>query len=67
MLEVKYPEINVELVGFDGNAFVILGRVKQALEKGGISKEEIDEFTEEATQGDYDELLQCCMRWVNIS
>ena len=31
MNEVKYPEIEVELVGQDGNAFVILGAVRRAM------------------------------------
>ena len=61
----KYPQIEVELVGQDGNAFSVLGRVTQAMQRGRIPKEEIEKFTKEATSGDYNELLNTCMEWVN--
>lgn len=66
MNEVKYPEIEVELVGQDGNAFVILGAVRRAMRSAGVSSEEIDSFYDEATSGDYDHLLSTCMRWVTV-
>lgn len=61
----KHPNVNVQLVGEDGNAFSILGRVKAALRKAGISKNEQDAFLDEAMSGDYDHLLQTVMGWVN--
>jgi hypothetical protein len=36
MSDVKYPEIEVELIGTDGNAFAILGKVQEALKRGGV-------------------------------
>jgi hypothetical protein len=30
-MKIKYPDIEVELVGQDGNAYSILGRVNRAL------------------------------------
>jgi uncharacterized protein len=66
MSEVKYPKITVRLVGTDGNAFAILGTVRKALKKAGVSQEQIDEFTTDATMSTYDHLLQTCMQWVNI-
>jgi hypothetical protein len=65
-LKVRYPNITVELTGQDGNAFFILGTVKRALRKGNVPQAEIDQFFHEATQGDYDDLLQTCMKWVNV-
>lgn len=65
--ETRYPEIEVELVGNDGNAFVILGAVGKALRRAGVSQAERDEFTAEATAGDYDHLLQTAMRWVSVT
>ena len=53
--------IKVKLVGEDGNAFVILGKVKDALRRGGQPKEFIDAFLKEAMSGDYDHLLCTCM------
>ena len=63
---VKYPNVKVKLVGRDGNAFAILGAVKNALAKAGVSKEERDLFLKEAMSGDYDNLLCTCMEWVDV-
>ena len=65
--EVKYPEIEVQLTGQDGNAFAIIGKVSKAFRKEGVSKEEIDKFQAEATSGDYNNVLQTCMKWVEIN
>ena len=62
----KYPLVNVELTGEDGNAFFIIGRVSRALRRAGVSDDDINEFTEEATNGNYDHLLQTVMKWVNV-
>jgi len=62
----KYPDVNVVLVGEDGNAFFILGKVMKALRRADVSPEEISEFQKEATSGDYDHLLQTTMQWVNV-
>ena len=60
----RYPEVEVQLVGEDGNAFSILGRVRMAMKKHGISEDVRDEFMREATSDDYDHLLRTCMAWV---
>lgn len=65
-MTVKYPDIKVQLVGKDGNAFSILFRTRQALHKAFVPKEEQDAYMTEATAGDYDHLLQCTMRWVTV-
>lgn len=62
----KYSNITVKLVGEDGNAFVILGKVRKALKDAEVSGKEITEFVEEATSGDHDTLLQTVMEWVNV-
>jgi hypothetical protein len=66
MDETKYPDVKVKLVGEDGNAFAILGRVRAALRHAKVSQEEIEKFTTEATSGDYDNLLATCMKWVDV-
>ena len=63
----KYPQIVVKLIGTDGNAFAVMGKVTKALRDAGISKEERDAFTAEATASDYNNLLTTCMRWVTIN
>lgn len=64
-MSVRYPEIHVRLVGEDGNAFAILGRVRKALQRGGVSRDEIEAFHTEATSGDYTKLLATVMQWVS--
>lgn len=67
MAEVKYPEIEVELVGHDGNAFAIMARVKRALESNGVPDDEVSKYLEESMSGDYDNLLRTAMKWVSVS
>ncbi len=66
-MTVKYPEIEVNLVGNDGNALVIIGKVSSALRKGKVSPQEIQKFHEEATSSDYDNVLQTCLKWVTCN
>jgi len=56
----------VKLVGEDGNAFSIMGRVKKALRRAGADKEYIDKYLKEATSEDYDHLLVVSMKYVDI-
>jgi len=65
--KVKYPFVDVQLVGVDGNAFMVLGTVRRAMTKAMVPVSEIENFTTEAMAGNYDHLLQTCMRWVNVS
>jgi len=55
----------VKLIGEDGNAFNILGKVKRALVKAGMH-EEAKAFMEEATAGDYNHLLACVQKYVDV-
>lgn len=64
---MKYPNITVELIGNDGNAFAVLGAVSKALRENKVPKEEIDAFVASATSGDYNDLLQTCMEWVDVA
>ena len=65
-MEVKYPDVAVQLVGQDGNAFGIIGRCVQAARRAEVPKDEIEDFCLEAMSGDYDKLLQTCMRWFDV-
>jgi hypothetical protein len=56
----------VKLIGDNGSAFVIMGRVKQALKQAGADKEYIDQYMNEATSGDYDNLLVVTMKFVDV-
>lgn len=65
-MEPKYPHINVQMAGQDGNAFSILGRVRSALRRERVPAEEISRFCDEAMSGDYDHLLATVMAWVDV-
>lgn len=65
-MDPKYPNVNVKLVGEDGNAFAILGRVRRELRQAGVSTAELNAFSEEATSGDYNHLLKTVVDWVTI-
>lgn len=65
------PKYNItvqlgNLAGPEGNAFVILGRVQGALKHAGVGEDEVQEFREEATSGDFNNLLAVVRRWVTV-
>lgn len=63
---IRYPQIKVRLVGEDSNAFNIMGLVRRALKEHKVCTAEQEAFASEARSGDYDRLLQTCMRWVDV-
>jgi hypothetical protein len=58
--------VSVRLIGENGNAFNILGKVRAALRKAGYDSEFIEEFGRKATSGDYNHLLAVVSEYVNI-
>ncbi len=75
MTDVRHPDIEVTLSGHDSNAMALTSTVIQAIKDacraGAMTREERDasirEFRAEAYSGDYDHLIQTCMKWVNVS
>ncbi len=63
---VRFPDVEVQLVGTDGNAYSIMGTVATALKRGGATQEEIAEYQQESMSGDYDNLLRTAMKWVVV-
>jgi hypothetical protein len=61
-----YPNIRVRLTGQDGNAFSIIGRVREALSDADVPDEKVKRFAAEAMSGNYDHLIQTVMRWVKV-
>ena len=62
----KFPNIEVELLGQDGNVFGSIGKVAKALKKANLP-DEAKEFTKKAFDaGSYDEVLQLVMELVNV-
>ena len=55
----------VQLARHDGNAFMILARVRQAIIQSN-HPELAQAFLDEAMAGDYDHLLQTCFHYVTV-
>lgn len=65
------PELNV--THLDGNAFVILGTVEQAIKKKGREEGNYEPYSKQATDfrqcamsKDYDKLLRAMHHWVEV-
>ena len=72
-MEPKF-DIDVQLIGEDGNAYNLMGIVTKEMRRAKddegkqiCTPEDINLFLKEATESDYDHLLQTCMKWVNVS
>ncbi len=63
----KYPAIEVELSGSDGNSMMIIGKVGKALRRAGVPAAEIKAFRTEATSGDWEHVLDTAEAWVDVS
>ena len=77
--EPKFPNVEVQLTGNDGNAFAIMGAVTVALKNAFRAGElpEVENFAElqkllneyrvQSMSGDYDNLLRTACEWVTVS
>jgi hypothetical protein len=63
---MKNTKPKLALIEEDGNAFAILGRAREVARKAGWDKTQIDKFMGEAASGDYDHLLQTCMKYFEV-
>lgn len=61
----RLPDVVVNLVGEDGNAFAILGRAQRAMKRAGHG-DLWEQYHEEATSGDYNNLIATTVRWFTI-
>ncbi len=59
-------DVQVQLVGEDGNAFAIMGKVVKAMRRAGCDSELITQYQREAMSGDYDNLLRVTMNYVEV-
>lgn len=64
--EEEWEKPVVPLVGEDSNAGAIIGRVTKALRKAGAPKKVIDEYREKAMSGDYNNLLNVTMEYIEL-
>jgi hypothetical protein len=57
---------NVTATPRDGNAYSIMGAVQKAMKSAGATKEELTTYWEEATAGDYGNLISVSMHYVEL-
>lgn len=57
MKKVIEKTVNLNLVGVNGNAFMIMGVFRKQAKKEGWTPEEIEDVMAEAKNGDYNHLL----------
>jgi len=60
------PRPEVQLVGHDGNAYAIMGRVAKALKRVGCSKEHVESYYEDSKSGDYNHLLRVACEYAVV-
>lgn len=67
MSEPKYPDVEVQLTGEDGNVFMIIGRVRRAIrqEAGREAQAEFD--ADVLSCGSYNDVLNKVQEWVSVS
>ncbi|WP_396146049.1 hypothetical protein [Flavobacterium sp.] len=58
--------VNLDLVGVDGNAYVIMASFKRQATKEGWSTKEIDLVLEEAQSKDYNHLLSTILDYCQV-
>ena len=62
---MAHTKVSVPLIGEDGNAFSIIGRVAKALRRSG-QKAAAEEYVERATNThSYDEMLQVTLEYAD--
>lgn len=62
--EIEKPV--VELIGHDGNAHAIMGRVQRALRRAGVPDKVVKEYLKQSRSGDYDHLLSVAMDYAEV-
>ena len=62
----EFKHVIVNLWGVDGNSFIIMGVVKQALQRAGCPHLKISFFLSQCMSGDYENLLAVCNEWVTL-
>ena len=60
------PKPKLKLTGQDGNAFKILAAARMASKKAKWTNEKWRKFDDEATSGNYENLLRTCIKYFDV-
>ena len=66
-IPVPATKPKLRLSGADGNAFAILGAAQRAGRRAEWTEDQLKAFNTLATSGDYNFVLQTCMRYFDVS
>jgi len=61
----RYPRVKVHVVGATG-FYPTVAMVQEAMRRAGIPVHELSNFCAEAADTQEDNLLQTCLRWVDV-
>lgn len=62
----KLPRPTVDLSHSGGNALTLVSATQKALRKAGWTHPQCDAFRKEALSGNYDHVLQTCMKYAEV-
>jgi len=63
---MSITELELDIIGQDGNAFAIMGAAGRVLKSAGLYTEYWSAYYAEATAGDYDHLLRTTMDYFDV-
>ena len=63
----KYGQIIVQVSRRRGNSLAIIGAVMNALKRAGVGRDEINAYFEQATSGNYGDVIRVTEEWVNVA
>ena len=63
---VNYPEIQLDLVGPDGNNLASIAAACMALRRAGVSSSVIAAFRKDAMTSEYSVVLQTAEQWMGM-
>ena len=64
--DARYPDVQVQLSGTDGNVFAIIGRVAAALRRAGEPAAATAFCAAAFRAGSYDAVLRLCLATVDV-
>ena len=67
IMKLSYEKPTVQLSGNNGNAHFVMGAVAKAILKAGATDQEVKEYREKSTSGDYDNLLRVAMEYADCN
>jgi len=62
----RYPHVKAHVVGAYGGLYPTVAVVQAAMRRAGIPVHELSNFCAEAADAEEDNLLQTCLRWVDV-